>query len=98
MRPPATAAASVGRSRRTVLTSPARFALAEADKKAYDCLVDMEKTLRLVVEPFARSVGAKSRKRSKSMKSSTSDSLDLLKNIGSAKDVVRFAKGKRWIL
>ncbi|KAH8118464.1 hypothetical protein DFH11DRAFT_1503102 [Phellopilus nigrolimitatus] len=86
-------------SRKLSRSDAGSAALQETDKRAYDCLVEVEKMLGLAVAPIARSVGAKARKRSKSTKGLVGDEMrNVVRELRSAADVLRIGKEKRWII
>ena len=98
LNPPIAPTARTSRSRKLRLSAP-KLAQVEADKRSYDCLVEMEKILGLEVASLAQKVGAKARKRTKGTKQSNAkltDTLDIA--VRSAADVYSFGKERKWIL
>lgn len=72
----------------------------DADKRAYSCLVEVEKMLAVSIAPVARGVGVKLKKRSKSIRDSSipQQPNDFFREFKSATDILRLGKERKWIL
>ncbi|KAL5527506.1 hypothetical protein ACEPAG_6307 [Sanghuangporus baumii] len=88
---------TIPKHNRNNIQGGAQLAIMEGDRRAYECLIEMERVLGLSVATIARSVGAKTHRTSKDAGVAYVVEKDV-KEMKSAGDVLRFGKEKGWIM
>ena len=84
-------------SRMSLALGKAEGGADQAELRAYECLVEIERLLGTVIAPFARSVGSNTKRKAKSDKNDLTSIINI-KEMKSATDVVEYGKRKGWII
>ena len=93
IRPPAYAKGKSGKS----ITTSSSGSSVDLSKQAYDCLAEMDKTLRQILKTYAPAAQKKSLARLSDANAMILGQEGLPVNLKSATDVLCFGKTRRWI-